>query len=450
MFTTILIANRGEIALRIARTCRELGIRTIAVCSTADRNASVSRLADETIQIGPPAARQSYLNAAALVEAALQCGADAIHPGYGFLSEDADFAQICAEHDITFIGPSPDVMEKLGDKAVARAVMDAAGIPVLPGSLVAVRHDEANRIAEEIGYPVMIKAVAGGGGRGMAIVTARENFTDVFHRVRTTAQALFTDDRLCVERYLPAAHHVEVQVLCDGQGHAVHLGERDCSVQRRRQKLIEETPSPAVDPKLAERMAAAALSGARAVGYRGLGTFEFLVDDETRDFFFIETNCRIQVEHPVTEMVTGIDLVREQLTVAAGYPLVLRQEDITRSGTAVECRVNAENPDRDFAPAPGFVDEFIPPGGPFVRVDTHVYAGMRVPPDYDPLLAKVVTWAPDRDQAITRMDRTLSEMRVSGRGLHTGTDFLRRILAHQRFRKGTHTTGLADEMSADG
>ncbi|MFF5211985.1 acetyl/propionyl/methylcrotonyl-CoA carboxylase subunit alpha [Streptosporangium sp. NPDC000396] len=448
MFTTVLIANRGEIALRVARTCREMGIRTVAVHSTADRDSAVSRIADESVQIGPPSARRSYLNAAALVESALRSGADAVHPGYGFLSEDPEFARICEEYGLTFVGPPPEVMEALGDKAAARAAMSAAGVPVLPGSLHPVLEAEAAEIADEIGYPVIIKAVAGGGGRGMSVVPDRAAFAGAFRRTRAEAQMLFGDDRVCVERYLRAAHHVEIQVLCDAHGNAVHLGERDCSAQRRRQKLVEETPSPAVSPELAGRMARAALDGARAIGYRGLGTFEFLVDHESGDFFFIETNCRIQVEHPVTEMVTGIDLVREQLMVAAGLPLSLRQEDIVRRGVAVECRVNAENPSRDFAPAPGLVEEFVPPGGPFVRVDTHVRAGMRVSPDYDPLLAKVITWGTDRDQALNRMDRALAELRVSGRGLHTTAGFLREVLANPIFRKGTHTTGLIDQMTA--
>ncbi|WP_066941459.1 acetyl-CoA carboxylase biotin carboxylase subunit [Microtetraspora fusca] len=448
MFDTVLIANRGEIAVRIARTCREMGVRTVAVHSTADRDSAVSRIADASVQIGPPAPRRSYLNAAALMEAALAAGADAVHPGYGFLSEDAEFARICEENGLVFIGPSPEVMERLGDKAAARAAMSAAGLPVLPGSLTPVGEDEAAGLAREIGYPVIVKAVAGGGGRGMAVIPDRDAFAAAYRRTRAEARMLFGDDRVCVERYLPAAHHVEVQVLCDGHGNAVHLGERDCSAQRRRQKLVEETPSPAVSPESAARMAAAALDGARAVGYRGLGTFEFLVDDESGDFYFIETNCRIQVEHPVTEMVTGVDLVREQLAVAAGLPLSLRQEDVARQGVAVECRVNTEDPDRGFAPTPGLVAEFVPPGGPFIRVDTHAYPGMRTPPDYDPLLAKVIAWGRDRDQALDRMDRALAELRVSGPGLRTNVGFLREVLANPVFRKGTHTTGLVDRMLA--
>lgn len=445
MIEKILIANRGEIALRIARTCRELGITSVAVHSTADRDSAVVRAADESVQIGPPSAQRSYLNMAAIVEAALVSGADAIHPGYGFLSEDPDIAEICADNGLVFIGPEPNVMALLGDKAAARLAMRDAGLPILPGSTTAVDEELAVRLAGDIGYPVIIKAVAGGGGRGMAVVAHPEQFRMAYRSTRSAAATLFGDGRICLERYLRRAHHIEIQLLCDATGNAVHLGERDCSVQRRRQKLLEETPSPVIDPELAERIATAALAGTAAVGYRGLGTFEFLVDGETGDFFFIEANCRIQVEHPVTEMVTGIDLVRAQLAVAAGGQLSLRQEDVQRRGVAVECRINAEDPDRAFLPTPGLIEEFVPPGGPFVRVDTHAVAGMLVSPNYDPLLAKIITWAPDRDQALDRMDRALGETRVRGAGVCTTTEFLRRVLAHPEFRKGVHTTSLVDE-----
>ncbi|MEU0564227.1 biotin carboxylase N-terminal domain-containing protein [Nonomuraea sp. NPDC005983] len=444
MFGTVLIANRGEIALRVARTCRELGIRSVAVHSAADEPLP---LANRNVKIGPAPAKRSYLNAAALIEVALQTGADAVHPGYGFLSEDAEFARICEEYGLTFIGPPADVIEVMGDKAAARAAMTAAGVPVLPGSLHAVAEPEALSLAEEVGYPVVLKAVAGGGGRGMAVVSSAADLPAAYRRVRAEAQLLFGDDRVCLERYLRAAHHVEIQVLCDAHGNAVHLGERDCSTQRRRQKLLEETPSPAISPELAERMAQAALAGARAIGYRSLGTFEFLVDDDTGEYFFIETNCRIQVEHPVTELVTGLDLVAEQLAVAAGRPLPFRQEDLERRGAALECRINAEDPARDFAPAPGLIEEFTQPGGPFVRVDTHVRAGSRIPPDYDPLIAKIVTWGADRDHAIDRMDRALAELSVSGPGIRTNAAFLRELLATPVFRKGAHTTSFIDNLT---
>ncbi|WP_327037679.1 acetyl-CoA carboxylase biotin carboxylase subunit [Micromonospora maris] len=448
-FRSVLVANRGEIAVRIVRACRELGIRTVAVYSSADRDAVRDRLGDEQVHIGPAPARRSYLNAAAIIEAALQRGAEAVHPGYGFLSEDPDFAAVCAANGLTFVGPPPDVIGQFGDKAAARTAMADAGLPVLPGTGAAVEEAEARATADDLGYPVIIKAVAGGGGRGMEIVTAPEAFVAAYRRTRDSARLLFGDDRVCVERFLVAAHHVEVQILCDDHGNAVHLGLRDCSVQRRRQKLVEESPSPVVSAELAERIAAAALRGARAVGYRGAGTFEFLLDADRRDFYFIEANCRIQVEHPVTEMVTGVDLVREQLLIAAGHPLSIRQEEVRPQGVAVECRINAEDPDRNFTPSPGPLAEFVPPGGPFVRVDTHAYPGLTITPHYDPLIAKVICWGPDREVALNRMDRALAELRVAGPGVRTTTDFLRELIAHPLFRKGVHTTSLVDRVVAE-
>jgi acetyl-CoA carboxylase biotin carboxylase subunit len=449
MFNSVLIANRGEIALRIARTCRELGIRTIVVHSTADRDSAAVRFADQAIQIGPTPAKRSYLNAPAIIEAAVQAEAEAIHPGYGFLSEDADFAEICAAHGITFVGPAPDVMTRLADKAVARAVMATAGLPVLPGSHEAVGTlSEAQDIADAIGYPVMLKAAAGGGGKGMRVVTDRRDLPQAYRECRATAQAAFGDGRVYLERYLETARHVEIQVLCDGYGNALYLGERDCSVQRRHQKLVEEAPAPNLPPGLASRMGEAAVRGALAVGYSGVGTFEFLVDPDGEPYF-MEINCRIQVEHPVTEMVTGIDLIREQLLVAAGQPLRLRQADIVARGAAIECRINAEDPAYDFRPTPGLVAEFVPPGGPFTRVDTHCYPGWRVTPDYDSLLAKLVVWAADRDQAIARMDRALSELHVAGPGIATTAGFLREVVDHPLFRAAKHSTSLIDQMRAE-
>ena len=446
MFDTVLIANRGEIALRVARTCRELGLRTVAVYSSADADSAVVRFADQSVHIGPANSKHSYLNPAALIEAAVQTGAQAIHPGYGFLSEDADFAQICAENDIVFIGPSPKVMAMLSDKSEARTAMAAAGLPVLPGSPAALTSlAEADALAGRIGFPLILKAVAGGGGRGMAVVTARTELARAYDECRAGAQAIFGDGRLYAERYLPVARHVEVQVLCDGHGGAVSLGERDCSVQRRHQKLIEEAPAPRLPDGLARRMGDAAVRGALAVGYEGVGTFEFLVDPGG-EFYFMEINCRIQVEHPVTELVTGLDLIREQLLVAAGGLVSLRQEDLVPRGVAIECRVNAEDPDRGFRPAPGVLTGFDLPGGPFTRVDTHCVTGYTIPPNYDSLLAKLIVWAPDRDQALARMDRALSELRVNGPGVRTTTDFLRRVLAQPRFRAGTHATSLVGEM----
>jgi acetyl-CoA carboxylase biotin carboxylase subunit len=450
VFSTILIANRGEIALRVARTCRELGIRTVAVCSDSDRDTAVTRFADECVRIGPAAARHSYLNAAAIVTAALQTGADAVHPGYGFLSEDPDFAEICEAEGLTFIGPSAELLGRLGDKARAREIAAAAGLPVLPGSQESLTTlEQARSLAAEIGYPVILKATAGGGGRGMTVVRAARDLPRAWAEARGSAQAVFGDPRLYMERYLEHARHVEVQVLGDGRGGAIHLGERDCSVQRRRQKLIEETPGPGLPRELADRICADAVRAASHVNYAGAGTYEFLVDDDG-GYTFMEVNCRIQVEHPVTEMVTGVDLVREQLRVAAGDGLSITQDDVQPRGVSIECRVNAEDPRRGFMPTPGAIDEFQPPSGPFVRVDTHGYPGFRVTADYDPLLAKVSVWAPDRRQAIERADRALEEFRVSGRGVRTTIDFLREVMENPVFRAAKHTTALIDEMAASG
>ncbi|MGW3346952.1 acetyl-CoA carboxylase biotin carboxylase subunit [Nonomuraea rubra] len=448
MFSSVLVANRGEIALRIARSCHELGVRVIMIHSTADRDSPALRLADQRVQIGPAAAKRSYLYPPAILEAALNAGAEAVHPGYGFLSEDADFAEMCESKGLAFIGPSPAVIAALGDKTQARNLAAASGLPVLPGSSAPLRTgQEAKQVADEIGYPVIIKAVAGGGGRGMAVVRDPRDFLKACAETRTSAQAVFGDGRVFVEKYVEDARHIEVQVLGDLHGGIVSLGERDCTVQRRRQKLIEESPAPGLPPELTERIRQAAVTLARAVGYASAGTFEFLVDPEGA-FYFIEANCRIQVEHPVTEMVTGVDLVREQLLIAAGRPLTLRQRDVALRGVAIECRVNTEDPRRGFLPTPGVVEEFLPPGGPFTRVDTHGADGVSIGAEYDSLLAKVIVWAPDRDQAIARMRRALSEFHVSGRGICTTIGFLRDILDDARFREARHTTALADLMVA--
>lgn len=448
MFDTVLIANRGEIAVRIARTCREMGVRTVAVCSTADRDSAVTRAADETVVIGPPHPKKSYLNIAAVIEAARQTGADAIHPGYGFLSENADFAEACEDNGITLIGPPASVMDALGDKATARKLMARAGLPVLGGSDTLYESPaDAKARADAIGYPVIIKATAGGGGRGMSVVWRSEDFIEAYRKTRAHAQAVFADSGVYLEQFVETARHVEVQVLCDRHGNGVALGERDCSVQRRYQKLIEESPAPGLPPELTELMCRSAVEGALSVGYVGAGTFEFLVDN-SGDFTFMEINCRLQVEHPVTEMVTGIDLVREQIMVAAGQPLSIRQEDVLRRGVAIECRVNAEDPSRDFAPAPGPLTAFTPPAGPFTRVDTHAAAGMEISPYYDSLLAKVITWAPDRVSAIARMERALDEFRVEGPGVRSTIPFLADVLGHPRFRHAKHSTSLVDDILA--
>jgi acetyl-CoA carboxylase biotin carboxylase subunit len=442
LFRKVLVANRGEIAVRVARSCRELGCAVVAVYSTEDRDSAVVRMADERICIGPGPARRSYANAAAVVEAALRTGADAIHPGYGFLSEDPDFAEICAAHGIVLVGPPPSVMETMGDKAAARAFARQAGLPILPGSVEPVENvEEAWALADDVGYPVIIKASAGGGGRGMEVVWSHGEFPRAYFGVRSRAQTLFGDSRVYLERFLPSVRHVESQILADRHGNALHLGARDCSVQRRHQKLIEETPAPNLRPGLDDEIGEASVRAAQQLGYVGAGTFEYLVDPDGA-WFFIEANCRIQVEHPVTEMVTGLDVVREQLRVAAGLPLELRQADVRRTGVSIECRINAEDPTRDFAPTPGLLSEFRAPGGPFVRFDTHAYAGYRVPAAYDSLLAKLVVWAPDRAQAIARMARSLQELHVAGAGVHTTRAFLAEVLNHPRFRAATHNTAL--------
>lgn len=446
MFNTILIANRGEIALRVLRTCREMGIRAVVAHSTADRDTPAVRLADESIQIGPPQPKRSYLNPAAIVAAALQTGAEAIHPGYGFLSENPEFAEICQAHGLTLIGPPPEVIARLGDKSSARAFAIEARLPVLPGSSGEVADPgEAKRIADEAGYPVVIKAAAGGGGRAMRVVRDPREFLPAFTATRREAVALFGDGRVYVEKYLDAARHIEVQVLADRHGDVIHLGARDCSIQRRRQKVIEETPPPGLPEKAIERLGELAVRAARTAGYVGAGTFEFVLDEDG-GVYFIEANCRLQVEHPITEMVTGIDLVREQLLIAAGRRLGHAQPDVAPYGVALECRVNAEDPFRNFVPTPGLVTEFTPPGGPFTRVDTHVEPNLRITADYDPLLAKVAVWAPTRDEVLARMDRALGEFRIAGPGLCTNLPFLRDVLAHPLFRHAKHTTALVDQM----
>jgi acetyl-CoA carboxylase biotin carboxylase subunit len=447
MFDKVLIANRGEIALRVARACRELGVRTVAVYSTEDRDSAVVSYADEAVHIGPGPAKRSYLNIAAVVEAAKQTGASAVHPGYGFLSEDPDFAEVCGQEGLVFIGAPPEVIGQFGDKAATRRAMAAAGLPTLPGSTEPLRSpDEALALVEQTGFPVIVKAVAGGGGRGMRVVHQLADLVPAYQLVVSEAQAVFGDPRLYLERYVPAARHVEVQVARDTHGNAIHLGARDCSVQRRHQKLVEESPPPRLPDHVVEQMGESAVAGAKAAGYEGVGTFEFLVDGDA-NYYLIEVNCRIQVEHPVTEMVTGVDLVREQLLIAAGERLSLEQSEVYGRGVSLECRINVEDPDRGFIPAPGRIEEFVLPGGPFVRTDTHGYPGYRVPASYDSLLAKIIVWAPTRDQAIARMRRALAEFRATGRGIRTTAGFLDRVLQTEEFRAGTHDTGLVERLT---
>ena len=445
MFKRVLIANRGEIAVRIVRACRELGIESVVVHSTRDRESAAVRLSDLAVQIGPPPPKKSYLNAAAVIEAALRTGADAVHPGYGFLSEDPDFAEACATEGLVFIGPPTATMKALGDKQSARNLMATLGLPLLPGTLEVLGDEEALALAQQIGFPVIVKASAGGGGRGMRVVEDAAQFLAAYRETRATARMLFGDGSVYVERYLATARHVEVQVLCDGHGNGVHLGTRDCSVQRRHQKLVEESPAPGLPPELIEEMGAASLRAALAAGYQGAGTFEYLLAPDGR-YYFMEVNCRIQVEHPVTEMVTGVDLVAEQLRVAAGETLRLTQRDVVHRGVAIECRLNAEDPERGFAPTPGRLLDFVLPAGPFVRVDTHLRAGDVIPPEYDSLMAKVLAWAPDRPTAIARMRRALQEFHLAGDTVRSTRDFLLRVLDHPRFETGTHDTSILADL----
>ena len=442
MFRKILIANRGEIALRVIRACKELGVRTVAVFSEADRESLHVRFADEEVCIGPPSARESYLNIPRIIAAAEITGADAIHPGYGFLAENAEFSEICQRSEITFIGPTPAQIRQMGDKAAARRAMTAVGVPIVPGTDILSEPDEALAAAREIGFPVLIKAAAGGGGKGMRVARDAEDFGRQFAMARNEAAAAFGDESVYVEKYLARPRHIEFQIVGDQHGRVVHLGERDCSVQRRHQKLIEEAPSPALTPELRAAMGDAAVRGASAIEYVGAGTIEFLLDEDG-SFYFMEMNTRIQVEHPVTEMITGYDLVKEQIRAAAGLPLSVA-DTVDYRGHAIECRINAEDPDRNFAPSPGTIQTFHPPGGPGVRLDTHVYAGYRVPPFYDSLLAKLIVHGSNRDEALARMRIALASFVLEG--VHTTIPFLLRVLDHPDFIAGDIDTKFLERM----
>ncbi len=447
MFNKVLVANRGEIAVRVIRACRELEIGTVAVYSEADETSLHVRLADEAVCIGPPPAPESYLNVPRIISAAEVTGADAIHPGYGFLSENADFADVCESCRITFIGPTGKQIRAMGDKANARDAMKAAGVPVVPGTDGPVDSvEEAVATAETIGFPVIIKAVAGGGGKGMRVANSASEFADQVRMARNEAQAAFGNGAVYVERYLARPRHVEIQILGDRHGNLIHLGERDCSVQRRHQKLIEESPSPAVTPELRRRFGEAALAGARAIGYHGAGTMEFLLD-ETGEFFFMEMNTRLQVEHPVTEFVTGLDLVAEQIRVAAGETLSLTQEQVRLRGHSIECRINAEDPAHNFRPSPGRIEFLHFPGGPGVRVDSHLYQGYSIPSNYDSMIGKLIVWADDRPRALARMRRALEEMVVEG--LKTTAPFHLQVLAHPAFRAGDVNTAFLERMAEE-
>ena len=444
MFNKILIANRGEIAVRIIRACREMDIRTVLVYSQADADSMAVRLADEAVCIGPPRSSQSYLCIDRILSVAALCDVSAIHPGYGFLSENAYFAEACRKHGIAFIGPTPEAMRALGDKAVARETMRRAGVPITPGGNgVLADEKDAINTANKLGYPVIIKAVAGGGGRGMRIVHNHASLLQGYHAAKAEAESAFGNGDLYMEKFLVDPRHIEVQILADNYGNVIHLGERDCSVQRRNQKLIEESPSPAITPKLREKLGAAAVKAAKAANYTNAGTIEFLYD-ASGNFYFMEMNTRIQVEHPISEAVTGVDLLKEQIRIAAGERLSIRQKDIEIHGHAIECRINAEDPERNFAPCPGKLEQFIPPGGPQVRFDSHVYTGYVVPPYYDSLLGKLIAWGRDRAEALAVCRRALDEMVVEG--VKTTIPFQKRIISHKNFAVGKYDTGFVERM----
>ncbi len=443
MFDKVLIANRGEIAIRVIRACRELGVGTVAVYSEADADCLHVHYADEAVCIGPPSAAQSYLVMPALVQAALQTGAEAIHPGYGFLAERAEFSALCREHDIKFIGPSPESIGLMGDKAAARATMTAAGVPVTPGSEGIIGNAaEAEVVARDLGVPLMVKASGGGGGKGIRIVKDLSELGSAVRQAQAEAEAAFGNGAVYVEKYIGAPRHVEIQVLADGRGHGVHLGERDCSIQRRHQKLIEEAPSPAVDAGLRAEMGAAAVAAALAADYEGAGTVEFLLDRDG-SFYFMEMNTRVQVEHCVTEMVSGVDIVKTGIRIAAGEGLPLTQEDIELEGHAIEFRINAEDPAQGFMPSPGVVTRWAPPGGPWVRLDSHVYQGYAVPPFYDSLLGKLIVWGRDREEALARSRWALDQFLVDG--VKTVIPFHRRVLDHPLFMAGDVTTHFIED-----
>ncbi|MBD1997655.1 acetyl-CoA carboxylase biotin carboxylase subunit [Leptolyngbya sp. FACHB-541] len=443
-FSKILIANRGEIALRILRTCEEMGIATVAVHSTIDRNALHVQLADEAVCIGEPPSSKSYLNVPNIIAAALTRNATAIHPGYGFLAENARFAEICADHQIAFIGPSPEAMRAMGDKSTAKETMQRIGVPTVPGSDGLLTDDqEALAIANKIGYPVIIKATAGGGGRGMRLVRDESELVKSFLAAQGEADAAFGNPGVYLEKFIERPRHIEFQILADSYGNAIHLGERDCSIQRRHQKLLEEAPSAALTAELREKMGSAAVRVAQAINYTGAGTIEFLLD-QSGHFYFMEMNTRIQVEHPVTEMITGLDLIAEQIRVAQGEKLRLTQEQVVFRGHAIECRINAEDPDYNFRPHPGRISGYLPPGGPGVRIDSHVYTDYEIPPYYDSLIGKLIVWGPDRPAAIQRMKRALRECAITG--LPTTIGFHQKILETAEFGQGKIYTNFVEQM----
>lgn len=438
MFKKILIANRGEIAVRIIRACREMGILTVAIHSETDKNAMHVKIADEAYCIGKTSAKDSYLNVKNIISVALHAKADAIHPGYGFLSENTDFANICEEFGITFIGPSPEIISRMGDKSNARDTMKEAGVPTVPGTDGEIEDiNEAIEIASKIGYPVIVKASAGGGGKGMRVVNSKDELISSIETAQKEAQNYFGNPMVYLEKYLEYTRHVEIQIIGDKCGNVVHLGERDCSIQRRHQKLVEESPSPVLNEDLRNAMGEAAVKVAKAVNYNSVGTVEFLLDEDN-NFYFMEMNTRIQVEHGVTEIITGIDLMKEQISVAAGEKLSFNQSDIKINGCALECRINAEDPSMNFIPCPGKVENYVAPGGMGIRIDSAVYPGYVIPPFYDSMVSKVITWGRNRDEAISRMKRALDEFVIEG--VKTTIPFHKKLMDNETFRKGTFNT----------
>ena len=447
MFNKILIANRGEIAVRIIRACREMGIRTVAVYSEADKDCLHTLLADEAICIGPAPSSQSYLNMERILSATVAMKADAIHPGFGFLSENARFAELCSKCNITFIGPSAEIINRMGNKSEARKTMIEAGVPVVPGSKEAVyTAEDGLAMAKEIGFPVMIKASSGGGGKGMRISRSEEDFTEFFNAAQLESVKGFSDDTMYIEKYIEKPRHVEFQIMADKFGNVIHLGERDCSIQRRHQKVLEEAPCSVISPELRKQMGETAVRAAKSVGYENAGTIEFLLDKD-KNFYFMEMNTRIQVEHPVTEMVSGIDLIKEQIRVAAGEPLSVSQEDIQIKGHAIECRINAENPKKHFMPCPGRITNVHIPGGNGVRVDTHIYNDYKVPANYDSMLMKLIVYDKDRASAIAKMRSALGEVIIEG--IETNIDFQYEILENEAFQKGDTDTGFIEKYFPD-
>ena len=439
----ILIANRGEIAVRIIRACKEMNIKTVAVYSEVDKDSMHTRLADEAICIGPANSSKSYLNYKNIIEAAYITGSDSIHPGFGFLSENSQFAKICEESNIKFIGPSYDVIKLMGNKSNAKEMMEKAGVPVVPGSKGSVRSiNEAKKIAKEIGYPVMIKAAAGGGGKGIRIVNNEDEMENCYNIVKQEALISFKDDEIYIEKFIQNPRHVEIQILADEHGNVIHLGERDCTVQRKNQKIIEETPSTAIDDKLREKMGEAAIKAAKKVGYTSCGTIEFLVD-KNKNFYFMEMNTRIQVEHGITEERTGIDIVKEQIRIAAGEKLKIKQKDVEFRGHSIECRINAENPEKKFRPCPGKITGLILPGGNGIRVDTFVYEGYTIPANYDSMIAKIIATGKTRNEAISKMKRALEETVIEG--VDTNIDFLFKIIRNSNFLRGKYDTSFIEK-----